>query len=429
MSARAGEKAAFEIISRVLDGGEYYNLAAADVLTGRNCSPPERAAANAIARSVIENIVAVDYALSQVTDLKRCKKPVRTILRIGAARMLFTDMPKAKAASASVDIARAVGKGTQSGYVNAVMRKLAQTEITWPDDTPAHALAVRYSWPQWFCENMIADFGQPFAEAFLSYREHGPVSLRVNTRRTTRDDVLAKLEGAMPSRMDESGVLANLSDAANHELYVHGSISIQGEGSMLAAQQALCNGLVIDLCAAPGGKASYIAERSSGRVLACDKHAHRVQLVEAQARRLGLDNIETMVWDATQPLTQYESKADCVLVDAPCTGLGTALQRPDVKVNKTRGHCEKLCETQAQILHTAAALVKPGGRLVYCTCTPTRAENEETIDAFLHVHPFERDALDLPAGLEAQPDSSLRLWPQAHGTDAFYICRMVKHAL
>lgn len=411
--ARAGEKAALSVIGMVLDGGAFFNIALADVLQGGGFSDADRGAASAVARSVIENIRAVDYALGRVTNLKRCKKTVRNILRIGAARIMYTDMPGAKAVSSAVDICRAVGKGAQAGYVNATLRALSQKEIPWPEDKIEN-IALRYSWPEWFCSDMADAFGWEFAEAFLSYRQQGPVSLRANPRINTRDELIAQLPGAQPSPMDDDGILVRMANAAGTELYKQGCYSLQGGGSMMAARQALADGLVIDLCAAPGGKSTYIAERMDGQVVACDLHEHRVELIARQAGRLGLDNIIAMQHDATQPMDEYIGRADCVLVDAPCTGLGTALHRPDVKLNKHREDAIRLSEIQADILGSAAAMVRPGGRLVYCTCTPTPMENEKVISAFLEEHS------------EFRSEEESRLWPHIHGTDAFYICRMVK---
>lgn len=203
---------------------------------------------------------------------------------------------------------------------------------------------------------------------------------------------------------------------------------------MLAAQVvgARIGQQVLDCCAAPGGKACYLAElmQGTGRVYAWDIHEHRVQLIASAARRLGLDNVRTRVQDARELVENQVERMDCVLVDAPCSGLGDFLSKPDIKYNITPEGIAALHDTQVAILDTACRYVKPGGTLVYSTCTLFREENEQTVAAFLKEHPdFMLSGLErmLPENLAEQTkDGMLTLYPHLNGTDGFFIARMTR---
>ena len=216
------------------------------------------------------------------------------------------------------------------------------------------------------------------------------------------------------------------------EAYRQGKISLQGLASMVAANQAALNGgIILDVCAAPGGKSCNIAEQCpEAKVYAFDLHPHRVALISAQAERLGLPNVIAAQHDATQPFEEFEGIADCVLVDAPCTGLGTACHRPDVKWNKKQEDAAALAKLQRQILQNASRSVKPGGKLIYCTCTFTQTENEDVVGWFLANNAaFHLTPLTLPKNMPGHSDEKsgmLRLWPQIHQTDGFFICAMEK---
>ena len=436
MSAREGERAALMALERITGEGAYFGQALSEALQEMRMEGSGRAAANAYARTAVENLRAIDFALSQVTDLRKCGHVIRNILRLGAGRILFSDAPDAVVVSASVELARSSKKQAQTKYVNAVLRNLSRqkTQIPWPQDNAVQRLSVRYSWPDMAVEEAIRLLGESGAEAFCSARGNPYVSFRVNAQKGDRDGVMAQLREkgivCQPSPYHPYGIRAyGVENPVGLPAFRQGLLSLQGEASLLAARQlSNVQGQILDLCAAPGGKSMAMAEQSPLRTVhAFDVHPHRVALIQAQARRLGLANVQAQVHDATQPLSQWENRADAVLVDVPCSGLGTASHRPDVKCNRTREDIQALAEVQAKILAQAARLVRPGGTLLYCTCTFLSQENARIVRAFLRENSdFVMAPLHLPDGpvFETQ-EEMLQLWPHLHGTDAFFLAKMV----
>lgn len=440
MSARPGEKAALHVLNRVLEEGAYWNLAFSEECKQYSLSGKDRSAAAAYGKLTLEHLYGVDFALSKVTDLKKCKKQVRNILRMAASRLLFTDTPPAICTHAAVELAKSIGKGGQANYINAVLRNLARQkeEMEWPDEKEdaVAALSIRYSWPEFAVQEAIALFGVEEAKAFLAPRMEERIALRNNIRHQSRDQLiqcLKELGGqAQPSAFFQEGVLlSGLSDLTGLKGYQQGDFSIQSEASMLTASIALPErGLVLDLCAAPGGKACLMAEAlgDRGEVIASDVHAHRVELIAAQKKRLGLENLVVTEGDATVSREEYRGQADAVLLDVPCSGMGTAQHRPDVKYHRVKEDIAELSQMQRRIIKTCADYVKPGGILVYSTCTFFREENEMVIRDFLssrkdfRVISMEDGLPDALQGLEGK--CGLRLLPQRDGTDAFYICKM-----
>ena len=425
MKVRPGEMAALAVIQKVLKGG-YMNLALEETMREMQLQGGARAAAVAISRMVIENLTAIDFALSHVTKLNRCKPRERNILRIGAARILYTDMPAGQAVNSAVEMCAAAGGYAQKGFVNATLRAFSKTTIPWPSGTP-DALAIRYSWPVWACEEAVALLGMEQAEAFLRYRSDNGVTFRVNPRKMTREDAIAWFvhEGmqAQPLPLAAQGIrVLGVQEPTGLSLYREGFISLQSEASMVVASLATPSvGAFLDACAAPGGKTCAVAEKLDGTVYAADVHPHRVALIQAQVARLGLPNVQVAVHDATQPFTVC---ADSVLVDAPCSGLGTASKRPDVKLRRTETDIATLAQTQRMILQAASQAVKPGGKLVYATCTFLRQENEQVVEDFLRQH-----TNFTPINLcERQKNGMMRLWPQVDGTDAFFVATMERKA-
>ena len=441
MSARTGEKAALSVLETMDTEQAYMGQALAKALHQQQLSGADRSAAVAYAKLVVENLQAVDYALGQYTKLNKAGRTVRNILRLGAARILFGNGADAQAVHGSVELCKAVGKGAQSKFVNAVLRNVSRnkTQIPWPDEKadPLAFYSVRYSWPQFAVAEAFDLLGDG-AKEFVSYTAPQPVVLRANPNKISREDlsVLFAEQGMQtaPAPADERALsVSNAQDLTGLAAYQDGLFSLQGQASMLAARQAFCKtGLVLDVCAAPGGKSCNIAEQCPGaEVHAFDLHAHRVSLIKAQAKRLGLSNITAAQHDATQPFSQYRNLADRVLVDAPCSGLGTANPRPDVKWNKKAEDVQSLSALQSQILPSAAKAVKPGGKLIYCTCTFTRQENEAVVAGFLQKNrDFRLCVPDLPNAFASAvtQEGFVRLWPQIHHTDGFFICTMEKQS-
>ncbi len=392
----------------------------------------------------LENRIRLDYMVDFFLERKDVEPVVRDILRMGAYQLFFLDrVPGSAAVDEAVKLTRAKGKEQYTGLVNAVLRNMIRDKqrIVYPkpSEEPVRFLSVMHSVPQWIVERLIAAYSLADARAICEHRApDAPVTVRPNLHRTTT----AEFEGYLARRhfKFEPGLvpgayhLFGAGDLAQEPEYLRGVFSIQGESSMLAAQAVGVQPgwSVLDACAAPGGKTALLAEAlgGTGRVYAWDLHEHRVELIRAMVRRLYLENVRPVQRDAALLKQDIEGTMDAVLVDAPCSGLGVMLNKPDVKYRQTPEGVQALVAMQAQILGACSRYVKPGGVLVYSTCSILPEENAGQIAAFLAAHPdfvLEGLAERLPEALRARAtDGQLQLLAHRDGIDGFYIARMVR---
>ena len=304
--------------------------------------------------------------------------------------------------------------------------------------------AVRLDLPDWLYETLAAQFGALELEALAASLNHSaPLDLRVNALKAERDAVLARLNAdglaAQPCRYSPLGIrLAGKPSISRHPLFLDGSFEVQDEGSqLLGFLLAPKRGeMVADFCAGAGGKTLLLGAlmRSQGRLYAFDVAEKRLAKLKPRLARSGLSNVYPVRIDSENDIKikRLAGKLDRVLVDAPCSGLGTLRRNPDLKWRQTAQSVAELTVKQAAILHAASALVKPGGRLVYATCSLLAAENDAVVSAFLAAHP-EFAALSAPEVLRKQgiaiddgapAGEFLRLLPQRHGTDGFFAAVM-----
>lgn len=405
-----------------------------DGLTGADA-----ALATRIVYGVLQNRALLDFYLGAYCSqkLSRLQPPLADILRIGAYQILFLDkVPDRAAVNESVELAKKNGRGAASGLVNAVLRKLSLNKAQLPaiperDET--QALSIRYSHPKWLVRRLLALLGREEAESFLAADNAvAPLTVQVNTLRTTAAALTARLADAGVTAAAHPWVpdcleLTGSGDLTELDAFREGLFFVQDPAaklvSLIAAPQK--GGRVIDVCAAPGGKSfgAAVAMGDEGEILACDLHENKLKRIEEGAARLGLKSIQTFAADGTVFRPEWADSADTVLVDAPCSGLGIIRKKPDVRY-KSPDDLFTLTVAQAAILENAARYVRPGGVLLYSTCTILPEENGQVVDGFLAGHPdFSRETFALPAPVGEQP-GELTLWPHRHGTDGFYICRL-----
>lgn len=285
----------------------------------------------------------------------------------------------------------------------------------------------------------VRTFGFEAAEKLCAFDNEQPVlSVRANTLRTDREALLAELAAAgaeaEPSQWAPEGILVRHHGALDALAPLQeGRCQVQDESSMLVAHVVgpQPGEFIIDCCAAPGGKTTHMAAlmHDEGRILAGDIYSHKLQRIEENAARLGIQSIETEEIDAREIGEQYEAMADRVLVDAPCSGLGVLRRKPDARWRKTQQEIAALPDLQLAILESAARAVKPGGVLVYSTCTIELAENQGVVSRFLEQHPeFELETTGhyLPLPTKHAESKMVQLLPHIDGTDGFFICRMKK---
>ena len=432
--------AALEALMDVQIADAYAGLALTRRIAAARLTALDRRLMTELFYGVLENRICLDYILSQYMQ-RTCEDDVTLqILRMGVYQLVFMDrIPDNAVCSDAVELARRFRREKMTGLVNGVLRSLLRDRgrIVWPEE-PVERLSVEHSFPKWLAQKLVDDFGMEFAAALMSYRDkQHHVTIRPNLTRISCAEFEKYMteqgfdweKGTFPGAYRVRGGFVS-----QHPGFRSGLYSIMGEASMLAAQAvgAKPGQQVLDCCAAPGGKACYLAElmQGTGRVYAWDLHEHRVQLISGAAKRLGLDNVRTRVQDARELVDSQVERMDCVLVDAPCSGLGDYLSKPDIKYNITPEGIAALHETQTAILDAACRYVKPGGTLVYSTCTLFKEENEQTVVAFLKAHSeFSLNGLErmLPEEFAKQTvDGMLTLYPHVSGTDGFFIARMTR---
>lgn len=405
---------------------------------GNRLSGPDAALCSRIVYGVMQNRMLLDFYIGAYCSQKpdHLQPPLLEILRIGAYQILFLEkVPDSAAVNTSVELAKLARRGQASGLVNAVLRKISQNKNALPavpDRDAAQALSIRYSHPKWLVKRLLTLLGRE-AEAFLAANNGvAPLTVQVNPLRTTAEELTAELgEAGVTARPHPwvSGCLelSGVGDLSRLPAFLAGKFMVQDPAARLVSLIADVQPgqKLLDVCAAPGGKSfsAAFSMEDRGAILACDLHEHKLKRIQEGAARLGLGCIETAAADGRRQNPEWVDAFDVVLVDAPCSGLGIIRKKPDTRYKKA-DDLFTLPVVQAAILDNTAAYVRPGGTLLYSTCTILPEENEQVTDAFLAEHPdFSRESFVLPLPV-GKTDGQLTLWPQRHGTDGFYICRM-----
>lgn len=433
---------ALNVLTDVREKGAYASLALGERLRAAHLSPEDRRLATGLVYGTLENQLQIDYALDRLMDHPTREPVQRDILRMGAYQILFLDrVPDSAAVDEAVKLTRAMGMEAACGFINAVLRNLSRgkDEIAWPDREadPVAYLSVMGSMPRWLVEKLVAAYGPEEAGRVILYREEEhPVCVRPNFTRLSDPEFEALLQEkgwrAERGLAPHAWLIYGAGDLAADADYRAGRFSIQGQSSMLAAEalEARPGMKVLDACAAPGGKSAYLCEQMqlTGRVYAWELHEKRALLLEGVRRRLGLDNLRISVRDALDFRPDLEGTLDGVLLDAPCAGLGVLSQKPDIKLRLKEEDIPAIVDTQGRLIDTVCRYVRPGGALLYSTCSLLPEENADRVRAFLQAHPnFTLEPLptSFPAELRArQTACGLQLLGCRDGVEGFFIARM-----
>ena len=438
LAAQARE-VAVRVLERVEVDASFADTALEHELAARRPSPRDAALAMELVYGTLRWQRYLDWILAPHSRrrLETLDARVRVILRVTAYQIALLDrVPSFAAVNDAVTLAPPT-PGVKP-FVNAVLRSFArraprEREPAAPRD-PVDALATRCSFPTWLAARWVARFGREEAEALMrASNERPPLTLRANALRTDRDALAGRLaaeEGLVgrPTRHAPEGLVVGPGGApASWRAFGDGSFAVQDEASMLVARLLAPEPgtTIADVCAAPGTKTTHIAELMAdrGRVLAFDREPERLARVREAAARLGITIIDARdgAVDALAP--GFRDACDAVLVDAPCSNLGVLRRNPEVKWRRQPSDLGLASRQQSEILAAAATMVKPGGRLVYATCSLEPEENETVVSAFLQARPeFAIAAPDkFPLPLEA--DGWLRCRPDRHGTDGFAAVR------
>lgn len=417
------------------DGALKKQLSAAE-LPGRDA-----ALATQLCFGVLQNQMLLDFYLSKFSNipLKRMEGKVVQTLRLGAYQMLFlTRIPHSAAVNSAVALVKAHCKNPRAaGMVNGILRSMErslQNMPVIPQGDPVAYLSTLYSHPEWLVKEFILSLGEEeTAQLLAADNSQPPTAVMVNTTRTTAETSKAMLEAdhveAEPHPwLENCLLLSRTGDLERLETFQQGLFYVQDPASRLSvlAAGAKPGMRVLDCCAAPGGKsfAAAIAMENQGEIVSCDLHPHKKKLIQAGADRLGLTIITPKTADGKVFRPEWESAFDLVLVDAPCSGLGVIRKKPDIRY-KDPAPLADLPAVQLDILRNAARYVRPGGTLMYSTCTLLYRENGEVVETFLAENKaYKAEAFTLPGPIGPVQSGSVTLWPHRHGTDGFFISKM-----
>lgn len=430
----SSREVAYKILLDVNTDGAYSNLALKKRI--KDYSPSDKALITRLVYGCLSMKLNLDYIISKFSSVKLKKISNKTIelLRIGVYQIMYMDkIPDSAAVNESVKLSKKYAVKSR-GFINAVLRAVADNKdkIEYPKEENEY-LSVKYSFPLSLCKRLKEDFGDRAEEIIKSLCSEPSMIIRANRLKISADELLSKLENAeridgFPDAISVSGL-----DVSKSEDYKNGLFTVQDTAAQLACLilNPKKNEKVIDLCAAPGGKTTYLAElmENKGSILAFDIHPHKTELIMKNAKRVGADIISAEVSDSTEKNEKLKEFADKILADVPCSGLGILRRKPEIKW--AENDISSLPEIQAKILENAIYSLKPGGELVYSTCTILSCENIENVRGVLKNHP-EMELVDfsedLPKGFEANTASEgyLTLLPSIHKTDGFFICKLRK---
>lgn len=417
------------------DGALKKQLSAAE-LSGRDA-----ALATQLCFGVLQNQMLLDFYLAKFSNipLKRMEGKVVQTLRLGAYQMLFlTRIPHSAAVNSAVALVKAHCKNPRAaGMVNGILRSMErslQNMPVIPQGDPVAYLSTLYSHPEWLVKEFILSLGEEeTAQLLAADNSQPPTAVMVNTTRTTAETLKAMLEAdhveaELHPWLENCLLLSRTGDLERMEAFQQGLFYVQDPASRLSvlAAGAKPGMRVLDCCAAPGGKsfAAAIAMENQGEIVSCDLHPHKKKLIQAGADRLGLTIITPKTADGKVFRPEWERAFDLVLVDAPCSGLGVIRKKPDIRY-KDPAPLADLPAVQLDILRNAARYVRPGGTLMYSTCTLLYRENGEVVETFLAENKaYKAEAFTLPGPVGPVQSGSVTLWPHRHGTDGFFISKM-----
>lgn len=407
-------------------------------LKRRKLDARDAALASKLCYGTIQNLSLLDHVIAQFCDrpISKLEPYVLDVLRISAYQILFTDrIPNRAAVNEAVNLCKTNGHKRASGFVNAVLRKIADSEGKIPN-LPAEGtvefLSVRYSHPIWLCREWVAELGYDEAERALEENNREcPACLQCNQLRVDASRVFAELKLAgftvethphLPDAIVcRSGTIAGSDAFQNGWFYVQDAAA--KTAVLIADPQSGMR--VLDACAAPGGKsfAAAVQMRDQGEIISCDIHENKLKRIRDGAQRMGFSSIQTHRMDARNPDLEPGS-FDLVIADAPCSGLGVIRKKPEIRYKDPQA-LAGLPDIQLDILRGLAPLVKPGGVLLYATCTVRKCENEDVIGAFFQEHQeFSPEAFELPW---VKSDTGMyTFWPHIDGTDGFFAAKMRK---
>lgn len=434
------------VLTEVLEEGRYIHHVLGQTLEKyQYLSKQDRAFLTRLCQGTAEQAIRLDYVLDCYSKVKTAKmKPViRTILRMGTYQILFLDsVPDSAACNESVKLAQKKGFQNLKGFVNGVLRTIAREKekLRLPDRAkePDRYFSIRYSMPLWIVRMWREEYPDETVEQILAGSlEEGGTTVWINTEKASFDEIQRELKDRAIRleplcRIKDCGRLSGYDYLEAIPEFTEGKFFVQDESSVLAVKAAGIRpgDTVVDLCSAPGGKTLRAALDcgSRGTVIARDVSSEKTALIQANTDRAGFGHVTVQEWDARETDPALAGKADVVLADVPCSGLGVFRKKSDIKYHASREGIESLVKLQREILRASVAYVKEGGVLLYSTCTISRKENLENVRWILEQFPFELESVEdfLPEEYRGATGAEgyLQLLPGVHPTDGFFFAKM-----
>ena len=430
---------AFRILKDAKKNATYSNIALDRALTQSELSDVDKGLVTAIVMGVTERQLTLDYIIDRLAaDAEKIDVDTRVLLRMGIYQLFCLDkIPDYAAVNESVNMAPRRSRG----FVNAILRSFLRlrdkrgVESLFPDESGDKVayLSVFYSFPEDVCRRFSEIYGYDSAKKIFEIFNRPPkLTLRVNTLKISRKRYAEQLDErgikyTLSSRLENAILLDNVSFTALPG-FDEGLFFVQDEASQICVEalDARAGMLVIDACSCPGSKSfgSAIKMQNTGKILSFDLHESKLRLIDKSAERLGIETITASVRDGRDFDEALEGKADRVLCDVPCSGLGVIAKKPEIRY-KSVADFARLPEIQLAILENCSRYVKRGGMLVYSTCTVLPEENEENVSKFLSAHP-EFEPCDFEVGDVRSESGMLSLSPDTHGTDGFFVSKFIR---
>lgn len=408
------------------------------VLREQGLDRRDAALATRLCFGVLQNKLLIDWHLASFcrTRLEKLEVNVLCNLRVAVYQLVFLDkIPPSAAVNEAVELTRKHCRNPRAaGMVNGILRAmLRQGELPEPEmSDKVKTLSVKYSHPRWLVEEFESALGPDGAQALLEADNKSPLTTaQVNTLRVSAQQLMESLrsegvEAEPHPWLADCLLLAGTGNLERLAAFQNGAFYVQDAAARLAVEAACLEpgARVLDCCAAPGGKsfAAAIAMKNRGEIISCDIHPHKIKLLEAGRDRLGLTIMKPCLQSAAAIRPEWLDGFDAVIADVPCSGLGIIRKKPDIRY-KDPEPLKGLPRVQRDILDNCSRYVRPGGTLVYSTCTLLRRENEDVVDGFLAEHPqFALEPFELPhLGVQT---GRLTFWPHIHGTDGFFVARL-----
>lgn len=425
---------ALQIINDVLYKGAFLEESL-EILKKSNIDERDYNFIKEITTGVIRNRTYLDYVIkiNSRVKIKRIHKIILSILEMAIYQIYFLDkVPDYSIVDESVNLAKIYGNRGSISFTNGILRSISKKDAPQVKiEDSIDNLSTFYSHPKFYTEYFYNNYGEEFTKKLLkANNEMPPFTIRVNTLKTSKSDLMSNLKELSfeieETVYDNALNILNPKGIIDTKYFDEGHFYVQDLGSILVASflNPRENSSLLDLCAAPGGKTTHLAElmNNTGEIIACDKSQGKIKLIQENAKRLGVKNIETRVNDARVLNEDFIDKFDYVLVDAPCSGTGLYRKKPDIKWNKDLEDIKSLAEIQLEILDKAKDYVKEGGELLYSTCSLSKIENEDVVNKFLENNKnFKIKKL--------RDREVLKLFPSTDGSDGFSISLMEKNWL